>query len=243
MYIGREGDPATNIYTEKLAALLDARKVYYHPYPRPDTPEIQRYEKLVGGTNQRAFDANLTLFCGQVPYDLPHPFIPWALDLLLNDYASSWVKPTDRMGGAKVWVNYPEQSEQLRSLTEHLLFDVCGVWVAQDKETVAKLRDVAKHSCESRLARSAMTIVQATHVVHCDKAPHWSERLITVEPHLTPIVGVRPSVPTFVPPVHNPSRVPQFPVTPVLQPALREGFSGFFAMVKVPHVKVCRPGS
>lgn len=177
MYLGgsRQTDIIQNTHEEKLRGVMT-----YVAYPPPDDTEVQRYvsmthtqhacppysflapERTVNSQNY----GDSTLFLGQIPRLLPLNYVPWALDLLLEEYGTRWVLQTQANGCAKAWVFTDKQAKLLIERSKHLLFDVCGVWVAKtavEKQIMqAYQREIASGiSLDSRVPRNGMVVEYA----------------------------------------------------------------------------------
>lgn len=138
MFLGGNnvGDVPANAHSVPLKQLPPDRRPQYVAYPPPDAPEVAKYTSKC--CTQRAWargDQNV-VFIGQVPRLLPLQYIPWALDLLLEEYGTRWVLQTQPNGCAKAWVDDPAHCRTLIDRSKHMLFDVCGVWVARTRAQV-----------------------------------------------------------------------------------------------------------
>jgi hypothetical protein len=127
MYLGgnRDSDTIQNAY-EQLRG-----RVTYVAYPPPNSPDVLRYASKCDQTRALTKGDRNVVFVGQIPRLLPVPYVPWAIDLLLQEYATAWVLQTHANGCAKAWTEAEAQAQQLVLRSKQLIFDVCGVWVAR----------------------------------------------------------------------------------------------------------------
>jgi hypothetical protein len=161
MFLGTlSTDRPQNVHDERIPRLM-GRSVEYYAYP-VEGKAIQRYNRIVDMV--RHPPAKNVLFIGQVPNLLPLPYLAWTLDLLLGEYGVHWVLQTAKNGCAKVWTRQERQMAQLLLLTKHVLYDVCGVWVARTDAAAEALRKYATQlksgaePCDPRLPRGLMVI-------------------------------------------------------------------------------------
>jgi len=128
MYLG--GSEPTDL-PENAHKFLKERQMPYVAYPPPESPEVARYKHKVDTTRAFARGDHLVVFIGQIPKLLPLNYVPWAMDLLMEEYGCKWVLQTQANGCAKAWVETEEQCQKLVENNKNLLFDVCGVWIAR----------------------------------------------------------------------------------------------------------------
>jgi hypothetical protein len=137
MFLGgmRADDRPINAHSE-----LAQYGVPYYAYPPPDSEDVLRYSPKCDQTRALTRGDRNVVFVGQVPRLLPLPYVPWALDLLVEDYAVAWVLQTQQNGCAKAWTETDAQVEELVRRNKLLLFDVCGVWVGRSDEQRARIQ-------------------------------------------------------------------------------------------------------
>lgn len=138
MFLGgnNAADVPANAHTRAMEQMPPDARPQYVAYPPPDSPEVSRY--MAKCCTQRAWargDQNVA-FIGQVPRLLPLQYIPWALDLLLEEYGTRWVLQTQPNGCAKAWVDDEAHCTTLTERSKTMLFDVCGVWVARTRPQI-----------------------------------------------------------------------------------------------------------
>lgn len=132
---GSERDTPTNAHRALHG------KIPYYAYPPPNATEVLRYLGRVDTTRAFARGDYNVCFVGQIPRLLPLPYVPWALDLLMEEYGSKWMLQTQPNGCAKVWVETEGQCAILTERNKYMMFDVCGVFVARTGEEIRLLTD------------------------------------------------------------------------------------------------------
>jgi hypothetical protein len=158
MFLGRnESDSSDNVHPQLTG------KLSFYVYPRPDSLDVVRYLPKTHNSHSLSMrDFPFVVFVGQLPHLLPLPHIAWALDLLLGDYGIVWVLQSHRNGCAKAWVASEQHLRRLMEYNGRLLFDIRGVWLAENEDKkafldsyVQSLRD-AGNVGDVRVPRSAV---------------------------------------------------------------------------------------
>jgi hypothetical protein len=136
MFLGgsRPEDKPINAHTE-----LAADGIAYVAYPPPNSDDVRRYASKCDQSRALSRGDRNVVFIGQVPRLLPLPYVPWALDLLLEEYGVTWVLQTQQNSCAKAWTESEAQADELVRRNKRLLFDVCGVWVARTPAQVERI--------------------------------------------------------------------------------------------------------
>lgn len=165
MFIGDSNDSIDNIHNTLLGMEID-----YMAYPPPTLPVILGYVPKVSTRLYNQGQGDVQVFLTGIPKGLPLPYIPWALDLLLEEYGVKHVCQTTPNGCAKVWLENEEQKTRLitrdasdKAQVPFLLFDIQGVWVARSQEQISSLQaylepDQYSRPQDSRLPQSGLCV-------------------------------------------------------------------------------------
>jgi len=161
MYLGNvASDKPVNAH-DRLRSESYTKIIRYTPYPAFE--RVRRYEARVDEQRHPPNNRN-NVFVGQVPNLMPLPYLAWCLDTVLGEYGVRWLLQTTKNGCAKVWCRDEIAQSQLLKRNKRVLFDICGMWIADTDEGAAAIADYVETlrreelPCDPRLPRSLMVL-------------------------------------------------------------------------------------
>lgn len=170
MYLGTNDqhltEPALQRDVHQLHLDKNGPGIRYVAWPPHDEYVARYLQKIVLPTAQVPPQQNQNVvFVGQLPTLLPMQYLAWAIDTLLKEYAVLWVLQKQKNGMAKVCLKTEDQRDRLVALSKYMLFDICGVWIAETKEQfdhfceyTQAIRNGDIFINDSRVPRHGMTV-------------------------------------------------------------------------------------